>query len=164
MWEGGGGWNFFQKEKTWYWRHTESQFPTVHKNSNLTISLQVQITRFVVAPQSSDQEEQLRGEEAADLDVDMEGMDHVNEDSFMTDESIEEQRETTATGTDEGEALYDPAEITSVEESQESQIETAPQLEVSSSCNFWWNAKCCNMHIFAWPYNYYFFLAFVCST
>ena len=78
----------------------------------------------------------------------MEGMDHVNEDSFMTDESIEEQRETTATGTDEGEALYDPAEITSVEESQESQIETAPQLEVSSSRNFLWKTKCCKMHIF----------------
>ena len=107
----------------------------------------MQITRFVVAPQSSEQEEQLGGEEAADLDVDMEGMDHVNEDSFMTDESIEEQRETTATGTD-GEALYDPAECTSVEESQESQIETAPQLEVSSSCNFLWNAACCKMHIF----------------
>ena len=69
----------------------------------------------------------------------MEGMDHVNEDSFMTDESIEEQRETTVTGTDEGETLYDPAECTSVEESQESQIETAPQLEVSTSCNFLWN-------------------------
>ena len=78
----------------------------------------------------------------------MEGMDHVNEDSFMTDESIEEQRETTATGTDEGEALYDPAEITSVEESQESQTETAPQLEVSTYGNFLWNTKCCKMHIF----------------
>ena len=90
----------------------------------------------------------------------MEGMDHVNEDSFMTDESIEEQRETTATGTDEGEALYDPAEITSVEESQESQIETAPQLEVSSSCNFLWNTKCCKMHIFCVALQLLFFSGF----
>lgn len=90
----------------------------------------------------------------------MEGMDHVNEDSFMTDESIEEQRETTVTGADEGEALYDPAECTSVEESQESQIETAPQLEVSTSCNFLWNAKCCKMPFFCVALQLLFFSGF----
>ena len=88
----------------------------------------------MVAPQSCDEADQIHGE-ASNLDVDMEGMDHVNEDSLVTDESIDEQRESaTATATtEEEEALYDPAECTGDDELQENELTTTVQPEVGTT-------------------------------
>ena len=90
--------------------------------------MQVQITKFVVASQSSDEADHC---EATDLDVDMEGMDHVNEDSFITDESTDEQKGMAVTTESEEDLLYDPAEVTDGEELQENQVSTPAQPQVS---------------------------------
>ena len=78
---------------------------------------------FVIAPQPSDEGEQIDCE-PGDLDVDMDGLDQeINEDAFLADESTEEQRGALSTTEDEDDNLYDPAEITGVDELQ---AETQP--------------------------------------
>lgn len=99
------------------------------KAFTLHVFVQLQITKFVIAPQSSDEADQIHCE-ADDLDVDLEGMDHVNEDSLVTDESTDEHRELAVT-TEEEEPLYDPADVTGDEESQEQEVSVAAQPEVS---------------------------------
>lgn len=99
------------------------------KAFTLHVFVQLQITKFVIASQSSDEADQIHCE-ADDLDVDLEGMDHVNEDSLVTDESTDEHREMAVT-TEEEEPLYDPADVTGDEESQEQEVSVAAQPEVS---------------------------------
>ena len=84
----------------------------------------------MIAPQSSDVADQIHVDAAADLDESMESMDHVNEDSLIADDSIDEQRGALTT-TEEEDLLYDPAEDTAFYESQDDQQLTAAQPEVS---------------------------------
>lgn len=71
---------------------------------------------FVIAPPPSDEGEQIDCE-PGDLDVDMDGLDQeINEDSFLAEESTEELKGALSTTEDEDENLYDPAEITGVDE------------------------------------------------
>ncbi|XP_068682348.1 DNA ligase 1-like isoform X2 [Montipora foliosa] len=83
---------------------------------------EVQITKFVIA--SSEEAEQIHCE-PPDLDVDMDGLDQVNDDSFLADESVEEQKGIVSTTEEEDNNLYDPAEITAVDDL----LETEPEME-----------------------------------
>lgn len=79
-------------------------------------SEEVPVTMFVIAPPPSDEGEQIDCE-PGDLDVDMDGLDQeINEDSFLAEESTEELKGALSTTEDEDENLYDPAEITGVDE------------------------------------------------
>lgn len=93
-----------------------------------TTSSQVQITKFVVASQSSDEAEHC---EATDLDVDLDDMEHVNEDSFITAESTDEQKAMFSTAESEEDLLYDPADITGGDELQENQPSMVAEPQVS---------------------------------
>ena len=88
---------------------------------------------FVIAPPPSDEGEQIDCE-PGDLDVDMDGLDQeINEDSFLAEESTEELKGALSTTEDEDDNLYDPAEITGVDElTAETQLAatTPGQLEV----------------------------------
>ena len=82
----------------------------------------------MVASQSSDEADHC---EATDLDVDVDGMEHVNEDSFITDESIDEQKAMFTSTESEEDLLYDPADITGGDELQENQPLMAAGPQVS---------------------------------
>jgi len=90
----------------------------------------------VVAPQDTDEASQMT-HEAADLDVSMENMEHLNDDSLMT-ESGDEQRDTAMTPEEEEELLSDNAVQAGVEEYSGDDLSLsvmAPQLDVSASKN-----------------------------
>lgn len=71
---------------------------------------------FVVAPPSSEEGGPIDCE-PDDLDVDMDGLDQeINEDSFLAEEGAEEQKGALSSTEDEDDNLYDPAEITGVDE------------------------------------------------
>jgi len=92
----------------------------------------------VVAPQGTDEAAQLTCE-AADLDESMENLEHMNDDSLVT-ESGDEQRDTIMTPEEEEELLSDHAEQAGVEEPSGNDLSVsimAPQLDVSAS-----NAAC----------------------
>ena len=72
--------------------------------------------------------------EVAELDVSMENMEHMNDDSLVT-ESGDEQRETTMTPEEEEDLLTDHAEQADIEESSGNDLSLsimAPQLDVSA--------------------------------
>lgn len=95
----------------------------------------------MVAPQGTDEAAQLQMNcEAADLDVSMENMEHLNDDSLVT-ESGDEQRDTSMTPEEEEELLSDHAEQAGIEESSGNELSLsimAPQLDVSASRNAAW--------------------------
>ena len=76
---------------------------------------------------SSEEAEQIHCE-PTDLDVDMDGLDQVNDDSFLADESVEEQKGIVSTTEEEDNNLYDPAEITAVDDL----LETEPEMETET--------------------------------
>ena len=82
----------------------------------------------MLASQSSDEADDIQCE-AADLDVDLEGMEQLNEDSLLADESTEENTGM-GTTTDEEDILYDPAEVTGGDEDEEKEALTAAQPQV----------------------------------
>lgn len=92
----------------------------------------------MVAPQGTDEAAQLTCE-AADLDESMENLEHMNDDSLVT-ESGDEQRDTAMTPEEEEELLSDHVEQAGIEESSGNDLSLsimAPQLDVSAS-----NAVC----------------------
>ena len=75
--------------------------------------------------------------EAADLDVSMENMEHMNDDSLVT-ESGDEQRDATMTPEEEEELLSDHAEQACFGELSGNDLSLsimAPQLDVSTTRN-----------------------------
>jgi len=100
------------------------------KDSQTEEPTEVQITKFVVAPQGTDEAAQLTCE-AADLDESMENLEHMNDDSLVT-ESGDEQRDTIMTPEEEEELLSDHAEQAGIEESSGNDLSVsimAPQLD-----------------------------------
>lgn len=90
----------------------------------------------MVAPEGTDEAAQMTCE-AADLDVSMENMEHLNDDSLVT-ESGDEQRDTTMTPEEEEELLSDHAEQAGIGEYSGNDLSlsiVAPQLDVSASRN-----------------------------
>ena len=88
----------------------------------------------MVAPQGTDEAAQISCE-AADLDVSMENMEHMNDDSLVT-ESGDEQRDTAMTPEEEDELLSDHGEQAGIGELSGNDLSlsiTAPQLDVSAS-------------------------------
>lgn len=87
----------------------------------------------MVAPQGTDEEAQISCE-AADLDVSMENMEHMNDDSLVT-ESGDEQRDAAMTPEEEDELLCDQAEQAGIGDDLSgndlSLSIMAPQLDVS---------------------------------
>jgi len=77
----------------------------------------------VVAPQDTDEASQMT-HEAADLDVSMENMENLNDDSLVT-ESGDEQRDTAMTPEEEEELLSDHA--------LQAEWQSAPQLDAVSA-------------------------------
>lgn len=120
------------------------------KNLNFRYYLQVQITKFVVAPEPTDEAAQLQINcEAADVDVSMENMEQMNDDSLLTEESFDEQQDA-ALLTEEEELLFDHAEHAGVEESSGNELSLsiiAPQLDVSS-CRIGKSCCFCLMFLF----------------
>ncbi|XP_020608100.1 uncharacterized protein LOC110046740 isoform X2 [Orbicella faveolata] len=100
------------------------------KDSQTDEPTEVQITKFVVAPEGTDEAAQMTCE-AADLDVSMENMEHLNDDSLVT-ESGDEQRDTTMTPEEEEELLSDHAEQAGIGEYSGNDVSLsimAPQLD-----------------------------------
>lgn len=85
----------------------------------------------MLASQSSDEADDIQCE-TADLDVDLDGLEQLNEDSLLADESTEENTGM-GTTTDEEDILYDPAEITGADEDEEKQAETTADPQVGDT-------------------------------
>lgn len=94
----------------------------------------MQITKFVVAPESTDEAAHLQiNYDAAEIDVNMENIEHMNDDSLLTEESFDEQQDSTLM-TEEEELSYHHAEQAGVDESSGNELTLsiiAPQLDVS---------------------------------
>lgn len=94
----------------------------------------MQITKFVVAPESTDEAAHSQiNYDAADIDVNMENIEHMNDDSLLTEESFDEQQDSTLM-TEEEELSYHHAEQAAVDEPSGNELTLsiiAPQLDVS---------------------------------
>ncbi|KAJ7354958.1 hypothetical protein OS493_029067 [Desmophyllum pertusum] len=102
---------------------------------------QVQITKFVVAPQSTDEAAQLHINcEAHDVvDLDFGDIEHMNDDSLLTEEG-EDELLGTPMATEEEELNDNPAEQTGVEESPANELTLsiiAPQLDYYPPLRTW---------------------------
>lgn len=106
----------------------------------------MQITKFVVAPDQTDEGAQLQINcEAAEVDINLENMEHMNDDSLLTEESFDEQRDA-ALMTEQEELLYDHAEQAGVDESPGNELTLsiiAPQLDVSTCRIPLGKSNCC---------------------
>lgn len=95
----------------------------------------MQITKFVVALEQTNEGAQLQFNcEAAEVDVTMENMEHMNDDSLLTEDSFDEQRDA-ALITEQEELSYDHAELAGVDDTSGNELTLsiiAPQLDVST--------------------------------
>ncbi|XP_078349676.1 uncharacterized protein LOC144634553 isoform X2 [Oculina patagonica] len=111
---------------------TASKQRSHRKDSQTEEPSEVQITKFVVALEQTNEGAQLQFNcEAAEVDVTMENMEHMNDDSLLTEDSFEEQRDA-ALITEQEELSYDHAELAGVDDTSGNELTLsiiAPQLD-----------------------------------